>query len=162
MDECPAGSSPTHPLLKTMHRINRAMLRANMPEWVHLDLSIGQVKTLMVLASHPHISIGTVAEMLEVSKPTASMLVDRLVQLGMVQRTEDSEDRRRTVVELTAEGGELVARLRQGGGERFTHWIELMNPDDVDALLRGMEALATIAERESAPTGATTTTATRL
>lgn len=154
MENCSAESPFTHPLMTAMHRVNSAMLRVNMPEWVHLDLSIGQLKSLMVLTSHPRISIGTMAEMLEVSKPTASILIDRLVQLGLVQRTEDADDRRRTVVEVTEPGGALVARLRQGGGERLAHWIEQMQREDLEALQRGLEALAGIAEREAAPTSA--------
>ncbi|HLZ22254.1 MAG TPA: MarR family winged helix-turn-helix transcriptional regulator [Ktedonobacterales bacterium] len=152
MEFIPEGSPSVHAVMEAMWRVNHARLRSHTPEWVHLDLSIGQLKTLMVLASHPRMSVGMVAETLEVGKPAASMLVDRLVHLGFAQRTEDREDRRRTWVEATAAGTELVARLRQGGSERLSHALELMEPEDRDALLRGLQALAAIAEREAALT----------
>lgn len=150
--ECYSDTSPSvRAVMEAMWRVNHARLQAHTPEWVHLDLSIGQLKTLMVLASHPRLSVSAVAETLEVGKPAASMLVDRLVQLGYVQRTEDPEDRRRTWVEPTAAATELVTRLRQGGTERLAHALDQMKPDDLVALLRGLEALAAITERETVP-----------
>lgn len=151
MDCLPETSPAARAVMEAMWRLNHARLRAHTPEWVHLDLSIGQLKTLMVLASHPRMSVSDVAKMLEVGKPAASMLVDRLVHLGYAQRTEDPEDRRRTWVEPTVAGTELVVRLRQGGGERLAHTLEQMKPEDLDALLRGLRALAAITEREMAP-----------
>jgi len=148
MDCLPESSPQVRAAMEAMWRVNHARLQAHTPEWAHLDLSIGQLKTLMVLASHPRMSVSAVAETLEVSKPTASMLVDRLVQLGLAQRTEDPDDRRRTWVEPTTAGNELVTRLRQGGTERLAHALEQMDPNDLAALQRGLEALAAIAERE--------------
>lgn len=157
MDDFPACSPAVQPVQAAFHRISRAMQRGATPEWVHLDLSIGPLKTLMVLASHPCMRVGEVAETMAVSKPTASILIDRLVQAGYAQRTEDPEDRRRTEVEPTAAGSELIARLRQGGGERLAHWLDRLDPEDLDALLRGLNALADIAEREAASNGAEAT-----
>lgn len=150
MEYRPKTSPAVHAVMDAMWRLNHARLRVHTPEWVHLDLSIGQLKTLIVLASHPRMSVSAVAEMVEVGKPAASMLVDRLVQLGYAQRTEDPEDRRRTWVEATETGTELVTRLRQGGNELLVSLLERMEPDDLVALHRGLEALVAIAEQESA------------
>lgn len=131
--------------------VYRRLLRAHMPEWIQLDLSMGQLKTLMALASQGPLTVSGVAETLEVGKPAASILVDRLVQLGYVARAEDPADRRRTLVSLTPSGGDLVARLRQGKADHFVRWLSAMAPDDLAALTRGLQALATIAERDDVP-----------
>jgi DNA-binding MarR family transcriptional regulator len=131
--------------------VYRRLLRAHMPEWIQLDLSMGQLKTLMALASQGPLTVSGVAETLEVGKPAASILVDRLVQLGYVARAEDPADRRRTLVSLTPSGGDLVAWLRQGKADHFVRWLAAMAPDDLAALTRGMQALAAIAERDDPP-----------
>lgn len=128
--------------LETQHAVSHALHRGNMQDWAHLDLSMGQLKALMTLASSDDMNVSELAERLQVSKPTASILVDRLVQLGYCERTEDTEDRRRTLVAPTDKGRELVVRLQQGGSERMARWLELMDSDDVDALTRGLRALA--------------------
>jgi DNA-binding MarR family transcriptional regulator len=135
--------------LEAQHAVTHALQRVNMPEWIHLELSLGQLKTLMALASLGAMNVSALAERMEVGKPAASIVVDRLVQLGYAERTEDTQDRRRTLVAPTAKGNELVQRLRQGSGERmFARWMEQMNADDLAALTQGLRALAAAAAHE--------------
>ena len=129
----------------------RRLLHPRGEEWIRLDLSMGQLKTLMVLASQAPMTVSQLAETLDVGKPTASVLVDRLVNLRLVMRTEDAEDRRRTLVALTTEGSELVTHLRQGSKDTLIRWLSALAPDDLAALTRGMQALAAIAEHDDPP-----------
>lgn len=150
MADLPARLAPFQELLAAQKVIFRELFRMTMPHWIHIDLSMGQLRTLMALATLQAVNVSTLAETLEVSKPTASTLVDQLVQRGLVERTEDAEDRRRTLVALSQAGSDLMAQLRQyGPSERMAQWLEAMNPDDLAALTRGTQALAAIVERES-------------
>ena len=135
--------------LAAQKRLGRALHRAYAPEWIHLDLTMGQLKTLMAIASRPPATISEIAATLEVGKPAASTLVEGLVQLGYAQRSEDPDDRRRALVTATQAGGDLVTRLRQGQGDRMARWLEAMEPADLLALTAGFEALAAIAERDT-------------
>ncbi len=146
--------------LEAQRAVGHALQRGTMPEWVHLELTMGQLKTLITLESEDGMNVSGLAERLEVGKPAASILVDRLVQLGYAERKEDAEDRRRTLVTPTAKGSELVARLRQGGGERMARWMERMDADDLDALTRGLRALAAVAAQEAGDLGELVDTAT--
>lgn len=69
-------------------------------------------------AAYPSVSIGTVADVLQIRHHSASLLVDRCVRRGLLDRREDQEDRRRALVSLTAEGqkcldGITLANRRQ-------------------------------------------------
>jgi MarR family transcriptional regulator, organic hydroperoxide resistance regulator len=133
-----------------MQSIFRSSLGISLPDWIQLELPIGQVKTLMAVSAQEGLNVSALAELLRIGKPAASILVDRLVQQGYVERTEDSEDRRRTLLALTSAGNELVATLRQGAGEsHFVRWLEQMDAGDLAALTRGLRALAAIAIKES-------------
>ena len=55
-------------------------------------------------------AVGDVAAFLDVEPSTASRLVDRAAQAGLVQRTASSVDARRSAVVLTDAGGALRAR----------------------------------------------------
>ena len=136
--------------LEAQRALKQAMHRTDMPDWVHLDLSMGQLKALVALATAGDMNVSELAEWLRTSKPSASILVDRLVQLGYVERVEDQDDRRRTLVVLTTKGRELVDRLQRSGGERMQVWLEQMSPDDLAALTRGLRALAAVVSREVA------------
>lgn len=158
MDSKSPLPEPFEAILAAQKRIMRAAHRIYAAEWIHLDLSMGQLKTLMTLASRQPTTVSEIAEMLEVGKPAASTLVDRLVQLGYAQRTEDPDDRRRTLVTTTQAGSDLVTRLQQGKGDRMVRWLEALAPDEVEELARGLAALAEVAERDSDTDADTKTT----
>jgi DNA-binding MarR family transcriptional regulator len=149
-DELFEREAPFREVLAAQKLISHELFRAAMPGWLHLDLTMGQLKTLAALASDQAMNVSTLAETLGVSKPTASILVDQVVQRGLAERTEDPEDRRRTLVTLTQAGSNLVAQLRQNGPQdRFVRWLEALDPDDLAALKRGLQALAAIVQRNA-------------
>ncbi len=156
MDDLPVRDDDVGTALAAQKRVARAMQRAYAPDWIHLDLTMGQLKTLMTLSSRQPATVSEIADRLEVGKPAASTVVDRLVQLGYAQRSEDPEDRRRTLVTTTPAGSDLVTRLRQGQGDRMVRWLEALEPDELAALIRGFQALASIAERDTDTTNNTT------
>jgi len=78
---------------------------------------------------YPTVTIGDVAESLQVRQSSASLLVDRCVKRGLLQRDEDTGDRRRAIVSLTSEGQEILDRImtanrRELGSLRYTLFRE--------------------------------------
>lgn len=141
-------------LIHDVLEIHRAILRAAhataATRWFELELTMAQLKTLVALAEEGPAPIGTVAEMLQVSLPTASHLVDRLVVARLAERAEDPADRRRTLARLSPKGEELVLCLRQGGREHFRAWLEQLDETELAALRTGLQAIQRIAEQETA------------
>jgi DNA-binding MarR family transcriptional regulator len=58
--------------------------------------------------AYPAVSIGQIAERLQLKHQSTSVLVDRAVQRGLLWRQEDPGDRRRAVVALTPEGQRVL------------------------------------------------------
>jgi DNA-binding MarR family transcriptional regulator len=137
---------PIRGVLAAQFELARCVVSTQMHEWAQLELSIGQLKVMMMLAGHPGMTISQIAESLAVGKPSTSMLVDRLVQQDLVYRREDENDRRRTLVSLTTAGNDLTTRLHQGNIERLAQWYSALAPEDLAALRRGLEALAKVAQ----------------
>lgn len=61
--------------------------------------------------SYPRVSIGEIAERLQVRHHSTSLLVERMVQRGLVSREIDGADRRRALVALTPTGQEVLDRI---------------------------------------------------
>jgi len=55
-------------------------------------------------SSYPKVTVGEVAEAMQMRHHSASLLVDRCVKAGQVSRLEDPEDRRRVMLSLTTDG----------------------------------------------------------
>jgi len=119
--------------------------RVSVPAWLQLGLPMAQLKALVALDSAGGVSITELARSLSIGQPAASQLVEQLVRRGYAERITDSDDRRRVVVTVTPIGDELVSELLQGRHQHMEQWLSSMNDDDVDALARGLSALALVA-----------------
>ncbi len=137
-------------VLQAQRSVFRALQDSGAADLLNLDLTMVQVKALAVLRRGGAMPVGGLAEQLKVGLPAASLLVDKLVQMELVERREDPHDRRRTLVRLTAEGEQQFSRLREGGPERVRDWLSELDEEDLAALTQGMEALARVAA-ETAP-----------
>ena len=83
------------------------------------ELTLRQMGTLMVIHERNEVSIKELAEALSVSPPSASSMVDRLLEMGLVSREASHEDRREVRVCLS-ERGEAHSREMEG------HFIEFL------------------------------------
>lgn len=75
-----------------------------------LGIVVGQDQLLTSLDTKA-ISVGTLAGLMSVRPSTASKMVDRLVERGLVERTSHASDQRRTLVRLTDRGLSLRAGI---------------------------------------------------
>jgi len=66
---------------------------------------------MAVLGRFPALSAAEVAERTAMDKVAVSRAVGRLMAAGRVRRKTDSADRRRSVLDLTAEGQKLYRRI---------------------------------------------------
>lgn len=83
---------------------------------------LGQHRTLFKLQNNPNSTLTDLAEKLEVSKESLSVSVKRLVNVGMIYRSTDSKDKRRTLLSLT-EKGEKTADICRIGFERINQMM---------------------------------------
>ncbi len=132
------------------HRIVKA-LRGHLADWANVDLTMAQLKALVVLVDEGQCSIGQMAEALDVSLPNASHLVDKLVRTGFAQRTEDTSDRRRTLASATQQGVDIVRSMRQGGHDQVRSVLREIDRADLDALVQGLEAVVRALETDPDP-----------
>ena len=116
--------------------------------WMEIDLTIAQFRTLLVLAEEGPLVIGQIAQRMGIGLSTGGHLVDRLVQAGLAERTEDAEDRRRTLAQLTPKGEDLYTRLLNPSLQ-MQSLIQRLDDNDLAAFLQALKALNRLVEDES-------------
>ena len=116
-------------------------LRAAEDSWRRLDLTSAQLKALIVLASRDELTVGGLAGLLAMSRPSGSILVEQLVQGGLVTRTDDPTDRRRATVRLAAEGYALLARLFAVEEMTIEEGVASIEPDKLARVVAGLDVL---------------------
>lgn len=94
--------------------------------WAHgaraSGLSMPQFSILMQLYYRGHCGISDISERFEISPAAASQHVENLVQAGLIDRAEDSEDRRVKHIQLSPKAHLL---LEKGIGERY-RWLDTL------------------------------------
>ncbi|GAB4278859.1 MAG: hypothetical protein Kow0056_11580 [Coriobacteriia bacterium] len=114
------------------------------------DITPPQYMVMGALNERGLVRVSDVASHLGVSVAAASMLIQSLVERGFVERSDDPDDRRVTLVGLTGEGARLfrtVEGLRRGFMERITG---ALSTQELEAMLRTMHRLLDAAIAEAA------------
>lgn len=85
-----------------------------------------------------------ISERFDVSAAAASQLVDKLVQAGYIERTEDPSDRRAKLLKLSTKGAKLVD---DGIQERYRWMDELTGQLTTEERGKVAEALTLLTEK---------------
>jgi len=86
-------------------------------------LSDQQWRVLRVLGEHGAVETGRIASEAYILGPSLTGVLARMERDGLIQRERDPADQRRTVVDATAKGRKMVARLSDTI-ETHYHWLE--------------------------------------
>jgi DNA-binding MarR family transcriptional regulator len=121
-----------------------AVHSAAVPAWLALDLTMGQIRALVSLRMHGPCAVGGLAELLAISEPTASQLVDRLVKRGLVERREDAADRRRVLVSLTTQAQGTFDAVEAEKERTMDDWLAQLGQVELSALATGLRALVAV------------------
>lgn len=105
-----------------------------------VELSRGQVSfpqffLLGHISTTDSLSMSEIAEKMNHSTAAATGLVDRLENLGYVQRAHAASDRRKVLVKITKKGVSLVERIREDMVQNLSQIMELLEPGEQKAWL---------------------------
>jgi DNA-binding MarR family transcriptional regulator len=108
-------------------------------------LSFSQINILMRLLHEGSAGISEIGERLGVTNAAASQAVERLVQMGLVERTEDPQDRRAKQLALTPQGRAMIEK----GIEARSQWVEqltdALTPEQQDMIISALTLLTAAA-----------------
>jgi DNA-binding MarR family transcriptional regulator len=116
-------------------------LMAGAEAWARLNLTMPQLKVLMLLGLYGSAPVSWLAARMGVSPPNVTGILDRLEQHGWVQRTNDAHDRRVVRVTLGPDGERLLQELHAAGAEQLRDALGRMQADERAALRTGLHAL---------------------
>jgi DNA-binding MarR family transcriptional regulator len=116
--------------------------------WLMLELTFAQARALFMLAAQKELTVSQLAKLLGVGKPTASILVQQLVERDLVTRTEHATDRRHTIVRLSPKGAEIGAGRRKAREKQWQRWLSHLSDGELNALAHGLSAIVGVMKKE--------------
>jgi DNA-binding MarR family transcriptional regulator len=104
-------------------------------------LSMPQINTLMRLYHQQTCGVSDIGRELGISSAAASQMVDRMVQQGLLERTECAGDRRIRQLSLTAKGRTLVEQAIDARHQWLTRLPAHLSRDQQTAIVAGLACL---------------------
>lgn len=132
---------------RLMHRL----MATHAPELNAVEMTMSQTKCMYVLIAAGRMRMSELAGRLGVTSSTATGAVDRLVELGLVERHEDPADRRQVVVSATPTAAETLEHFRELNSRRMREILDRLDPDDLATVERAMSILDASVAAETEP-----------
>jgi DNA-binding MarR family transcriptional regulator len=122
------------PFVTILHQWIEIMIQRSMQKFLHYarerGLSMSQFGVLFHLNRMPSCGVSDLGDHLGVTSAAASQLLDRLVQQGLIQRTEDPHDRRVKQIALTDEGRQVLDEGLQARQDWLEDLSQALTPDE--------------------------------
>jgi DNA-binding MarR family transcriptional regulator len=120
--------------------------------WHAGSLSLIHLHVLTVLEANGPMAMGELAEALDVSVASATGLISRMVERGLVERRHDETDRRVVVVKATEAGANVFREMEQRRRAGLEALMAKLTDEEQAGFLAGLRAL-TAARRAAAAAG---------
>lgn len=104
-------------------------------------LSFSQVNSLFRLYHHGTSPVNDLAEHLGISMPAVSQLLAPLEEIGLIQRTEDPNDRRVKQIALTDKGNLFVQESMRARHAWLDDLAQVLSDDEKDQILPALQLL---------------------
>ena len=119
-------------------------------EWA-AALTMPQLRVLYLLGRHKSLPVGSVAEAMRISQPSATETIDRLVRAGYVSRTTCTADRRVVRTALTEAGRTLIDRPWEARRALLADALAAASPTQREAVAHGLETLCALLAESPSP-----------
>ena len=135
-------------LTKAMTRRSHEVPAAIKADWHRAGLAPRHMNLLVSLALGGPMSVSDLSARLEVGLATASLIVGELGRVGLVVRSEDPNDRRRTIVDLAPAHRQAISAFvgRRAGIVKTA--LEPLTPHERAGLVKGLRALVAALDME--------------
>jgi DNA-binding MarR family transcriptional regulator len=110
------------------------------------DMTVPEWRTMAALGEHPGLSAAEVASFTEMDKVAVSRAVARLIEAGRLTRSTAPEDRRRSVLRLSAAGQRIYRQIVPVARAHEANLVAALSPEErrqLDKLLDKLFAAAT-------------------
>jgi len=100
------------------------------------QVTMRQYQTLILLSVHGHLTVSELCEKLTLAPSTCTELVNRLLQLGLVEKHSEEVDRRQVGIKLTEQGVEVMHQRQRDVVTMFERLLDNFSPQEADELVK--------------------------
>ncbi|MCL6570853.1 MAG: MarR family transcriptional regulator [Bacillus sp. (in: Bacteria)] len=126
----------------TVQKLQKSFMQFKKTGWHEKKINRFNPSDYKVLATiqqganekNTEMKISEISQVLQVTPPTVTQIINNLERDGLVERTVDQEDRRAVKIKLTLAGLEATMQARQKFTETFTGLIDFLGEKESEQL----------------------------
>ena len=113
------------------------------------DLSVAQLHVFMQVRHRGEVTIKELAKLLGVAPPSASVMVERMVEKGILARETSRKDRRKVTVSVSPEAIEDIEKIEEAVLRSFVDLVQKVGPETTRKWCEVLERIKSILEEEA-------------
>jgi DNA-binding MarR family transcriptional regulator len=102
------------------------------PEWLMTDMTVAQLRVLLLLHTEGPSRMSSIAGTLGIAVSTATGIIDNLVKKELVTRSADAEDRRVVICGLSPRGQEVINSIWIYGQLQMKKLLNGLSPEQLE------------------------------
>lgn len=138
-------------IIEQQRLFNRVIRQYDPDIWMGLSLTIAQMKSMFFITNEGTTNFRKLAAALKVTPSNVTGIIDRLVEQELVSRTENPEDRRMLMLQLTEKGETLIANLRERRVSQMSSILQQMTEAELSTIAQGFTLLRRAVETYQEP-----------
>ena len=147
----PSLAAEADEILGLLRALRRDLARNPFADAERSGLTGPQVTAMTCLVTRGPLTLTELSRAMATSHSTASGIVDRLQARGLVRRTPDEADRRRTRIAVTEEVTRYVRELEEGPAGQLLGALRRASPQQRRAIRQGLTLLRELLQAQEGP-----------
>lgn len=139
----------TFDLMEMLFKISRLMKEKMSFRNDLIHLSVLQIQTLVHLSQNEKVSMSDIAQHFLIELPSATSLINKLVDQDLVKRYEDQQDRRLVMITLTETGKIMFEQAMSQRKKKFEKILSYLSAKEKQDLLSIFKTLDNKLQKEN-------------
>ena len=116
---------------------------------IYKEVTMAQLHTIMSIYNRGEVSMTELSGLMNVSPPSTSVMVDRLVEKGILVRGQSKGDRRKVMVKISPKAVEGIEEIEEGILQSFTDLVEGIGHETAQKWCEVIEKVKTILDKQN-------------
>jgi len=126
-------------LNEIMQKLQKDLLTGKLKEY-----TLRQLYYIELIHKNEDINISEISKSIDLKKSTVSIAINQLINLGIVNKIQSTEDKRFYFLKLTSKGNEIIKIHKQVHKNTIKKMLKILNPEEVENFIKIVDKIATI------------------
>ena len=131
-------------IIETYGQLTHTMAKKTRQYGTHHQLRQDQLMLIERIGSNPNCSLGYLVQAVGTGMPTVSLQIDRLIELGLVNKCRSPLNKRRIEINLTEDGSVVYNALQKNCSDFFSavaQKLEEFSPEQLEGILKFLSGM---------------------